>query len=125
MKDESDAPLEDISSLLRAQADCLDAATRSRLNRSRQTALAELESGRRRGFPGQAVRLTALASLCVVAIVAGVWQINSPTRMAPSTVPVSEVRDLELLMLGEELEMLEELSFYDWMQSVPTGFGPV
>ncbi len=88
----------------------LDAATLSRLNRSRQAALGELEgrtTARRwqRWIP--AVGVATAAAFTVLML-----NDRSVNEAIPSYDAAS---DFEVIMAGENLEMLEELEFYRWL----------
>lgn len=121
--------------LLQRSADDLDGESRSRLNRSRQAALAALD-------PVPASR-SALRWVGVAAVVAGVallsWRVL-PTRIAaPTSAPVAAVPvrqpppavaprvrseptpisapDFELLADAQQFALVEELEFYAWLES--------
>ncbi|MEX0976925.1 MAG: hypothetical protein WDZ50_07505 [Woeseia sp.] len=88
----------------------LDAATLSRLNRSRQAALTEL-AGRtavrrwHRWIPAAAVATAAAFT---------VLMLNDPSVI--DAIPSYDAAaDFEVIMAGENLEMLEELEFYRWL----------
>ena len=90
----------------------LDAATLSRLNKGRHEALAELshaKSARQwlRWMPATGV---AAAALVTVMLMRGPSSVDLP----PAPVTVS---DFEILMEDENLEMLEDLEFYSWIDS--------
>lgn len=89
--------------------DRLDAATLSRLNQSRHAALEQLHSGRSAGVWGRWVPLTgvAAAALITVMVVRGPESLDLPT---------ASVTDFEIILEGENLEMLEELEFYSWLE---------
>lgn len=90
-----------------ASVDGLDAATRSKLNRGRQEALAELGRGGIRWLEwSPAAGLAAAAVLAVV-----LWTGNEPvSELAPDS-----VADIEILLTEDSLEMLENLEFYSWI----------
>jgi hypothetical protein len=98
---------------LRASADALDAATRSRLNQARQRALDELRP-RRRVAPW----LWPAAAMAVVAVVVTLLPGPPGSDLAgPWTVAVA---DLEILLPGAapaDLEMIEDLEFYAWLDA--------
>jgi hypothetical protein len=103
---------------LRAQlnedAHNLDAATASRLNRARQRALDE-GLGRRRsalGFLGYALAAGIAAVLAVNVLV----RVPEPSEPMPAVVAAPGVDDIELLAGSEELEMIEDLEFYAWLE---------
>ena len=87
----------------------LDAETRSRLNRSRQRALAEIGRGR----PAW-VRWTPAFGATAAAVVAVVMLTGTPP-MDLADAPAS-ASDLNLLLDEESLEMLEDLEFYSWIE---------
>ena len=85
----------------------LDAGTQSRLNRSRQRALAESKS---RGTDVRWLRFTSAAAVAAAAAVV-VWRAGDGVDvLAPDA-----ASDFELLLAGEDLEMLEDLEFYRWI----------
>lgn len=90
----------------------LDAATLSRLNRSRQEALAEIERTRPIGHWARWMPATGVAAAAVVAVV--VWQGVATEGPLPTT---DSVTDFEILIGEDSLEMLEDLEFYGWMDS--------
>ncbi|MEM1173821.1 MAG: hypothetical protein AAGA33_00845 [Pseudomonadota bacterium] len=92
--------------------DGLDAATLSRLNRGRQEALAS--AGRR----GSLIRWAPAGGLATAAIVAVVL-VQSPTVV--DTPPGSTAADFEILLGEDSLDMLEDLEFYDWLDSADAG----
>lgn len=108
--------------LLHRSADELDAATLSRLNRARQAAVAGLQpAGTRRGWLLPAYSTAAVAIL-IVAVWVGraVGPAPTPAQMPAQTVvqgPDSPVvaQDLDVLLAGENLEMMEDLEFYAWL----------
>lgn len=92
------------------RAASLDGGTRSRLNRARQAALdAAAEPGRRglRSWPGLATASAAAAILAVL-----LW----PRLEAPA-VPPDELlaATFELIEVDEDIELVEEPEFYQWL----------
>lgn len=91
----------------------LDAATRSRLNQGRQQALAVSE--RSALFGNSWIPLGAAAAVALLAI--GVWNGSKP----PAVFDVADfatpglASDFEILLDQDELEMLEDLEFYSWI----------
>lgn len=88
----------------------IDAETKVRLNRSRQLALAELDS---RSLVtanwSQWVPATGLATAAAVAVV--MWNTNAvvePMELAP-------VSDFEILLNEDGFDMLQDLEFYSWI----------
>lgn len=108
--------LEAVRAQLDADAAGLDAATLSRLNRARQAALDAGLRPRRR--PWWHWSLVAMASSAAV-VLALALTLRTPEIAAP-VAPVAleqpEVDDLELLVAGEDLELIENLEFYAWLE---------
>lgn len=96
----------------------LDAATVSRLNRQRQRALAELRDGRSPSRWQLWLPATGVAAGIAAALL--VWQ-QQAVRDVPA---VDAATDLDILITGENLEMLEDLEFYAWLESEPTATLP-
>jgi hypothetical protein len=129
--------VERVGAALNAQADELDGATRSRLNRARQSALAEgsrRASAKHRGsnwVPAGGVAMVALfvAVILVDGYKLGGFSTGSDVAelapLDPGTALAPGAGDLEVLMVDEELEMLRDLDFYNWLQSVPVRPGAV
>jgi hypothetical protein len=99
----------------------LDGRTRSALNQARQAALAELEGRQRQGawrFWGPLSGVAAAA--LVIAVVFGpVW-----TTMQPPTENAMPFEDFDIVADAENLELLEDLDFYAWLdttQALPSG----
>jgi hypothetical protein len=99
----------------------LDAATLSRLNRARQTALEG--AGRREGLRADWRVLAGVAAAAVLAL--GLWLNGDPGDPSaagePSVVVAmapEDTGDLEIVLQGDSLDMLAELEFYDWVDSV-------
>lgn len=91
-----------------ASVDELDAATLSRLNRSRHEALAELQRPMRqwsRWMPATGV---------AAAVLVAVMMLQSPTAVKDIAEPTS-VTDMEILLGEDSIEMLEDLEFYSWI----------
>ena len=87
----------------------LDGETRSRLNRSRHAALAELERGRParvRWLPAAGVAAAAVAALFLWTGSPQVEDLASPAITS----------DIEILLTEDSLEMLEDLEFYSWIE---------
>ena len=118
-----DAFVEQAGSMLRDGAETLDASTRSRLNRTRQKALLELRERSRmqRWIADQWVPAFGAAFIALLA--AGLWfgvgmQTGSENMLQQATVaPVDpgDLADLNILLADENLEMIEDLEFYLWM----------
>lgn len=104
--------------LLRENAANLDGSTRSRLNRARQAALDELPAARRPRVAGYG---WAAAGVAALAVLTAVLLSNRAGEPVQAPVPLAEVPaaaiDLDLLMAEEDLEMLEDLEFFAWLES--------
>ena len=121
--DRDDAELErHARSVFQASVDELDAATLSRLNRSRQQALAAARGRNRAGW-----RWTVWAPMGALAagVLAATLLLRSPSETgAPvqvaATPPSADVQQdpLELLTAGEDLDLATEadLEFYAWVE---------
>ena len=101
-------------------AEALDAATRSRLNRARQSALieSEREAARPRWWSWSARPLRVLLPAGVAAALALAVALH-PTMLerggnepAPAA---AVVEDLELIQQSESLELFEDQEFYAWL----------
>ncbi|WKZ12667.1 MAG: hypothetical protein QY320_01365 [Gammaproteobacteria bacterium] len=123
----------DAAQLLRQSADELDAATASRLNRARQRALAEVD--RRHPRPAwQAGWRPALGAAAVALLVVVLWPEPGTGPGAPGSNPApvleaaaGDATDLDLLLAEDNLDMLAELEFYDWLAAgdgMPEGLDP-
>lgn len=129
--------------LLQRSADELDGATRSRLGRARQAALAQLEP--RVGAPRWLNRLgfasvvlgaglivwRGLVPVLTPSPTADVAPASTPVAVAPAPVPVvldaeaalvSEP-DFEMLADADSLFLLDELEFYAWLDQDEDGDG--
>lgn len=96
----------------------LDGPTRSKLNQARQRALGEMQ---RPALARQwrSVRPQMAAAALVVVAVGAAW------LLVPSQMPLvpgegfAEVGDMELLLGEDELELIEDLDFYAWLEGQP------
>ena len=91
--------------------DALDAATLSKLNRSRHEALAELQR------PRQKWSAWAPATGAAAAVLVTVLLLQSPQVVNDLNGP-SAVTDMEILLGEDSIEMLEDLEFYSWLDTV-------
>lgn len=109
-KPKDDALQERAAELFTDSVENLDAATRSRLNQARQKAM---QAARPRPLLGSWqtwVPAGAAAAVATVAIV--MW---NGAEQADVLVPPAMASDFEILMDQDELEMLEDLEFYSWL----------
>lgn len=86
----------------------LDGETRSRLNRSRHAALAELGASR----PGRVQWLPATGVAAAAVLAVAIW--SGGARVGDMDGP-AVATDMEILLTEDSLEMLEELEFYSWI----------
>ncbi len=111
--------------------EALDAATLSQLNRARQAALAGVRGDR----PASGWRPVATAAAVAVLAVA-LWLGQLPEKPVAehetvAAVAPEEAEDLEIVLQDDNLEMLAELEFYDWVDSeeafrnAPVGSGHI
>lgn len=103
--------------LFEGEAAGLDAATRSKLNRARQRALAELDrpasSLLRSPLPQAAAAGIAVAGIAAVLLMrAGV----EPDGAIPE---ITAASDIEILLAEDDMAFLEELEFYAWLEAQP------
>jgi len=116
----------DAQQLLRRSAEDLDAHTLSRLNRARQDALAEYDRraerpSRLRGWQ-TGLGAAAVCATAVVAVALWVGRVPGPKlpgdETAPAKTAVEPASDLEVVLVDDDnLEMIEDLEFYDWLES--------
>jgi hypothetical protein len=100
------------SQLLRASADNLDGATRSRLARARAAAIAELPQ--RRGFP---LRYLAPVGATAAALLVALLYLGPGTTSAPVNASAAgALDDMELLADADAFDLGEEsdLDFVEW-----------
>lgn len=133
MKDSTKQPLDDATGgaverrsreLFDAQVANLDAHTRSRLNRARQAALASA-SDQVRGLVWKSRWVLPVGSAAAVALVAlsTVQLLRTDREAAPGSesVVASTVDDVEILTSSEELDMLQNVDFYAWLDTQQDG----
>jgi hypothetical protein len=108
--EEDNAILERSKRLFDESVQEIDGRAQSQLNRGRQKALAELQprSGVR-ALTGWAPATGVAAAAVIVAVM---WNGNRPPG---DMVPTSTATDFEILLNEDNLEMLEELEFYSWL----------
>ena len=96
----------------------LDASTLSRLNRSRQLALAEAHQAHTGLLRWEAA--TGIGGGGVM----GVMVKLGPTNGGGFDLPVA-MTDMEILLGEESIDMLEHLEFYSWLDTVESEDGDV
>jgi hypothetical protein len=98
-------------SLFDASVERLDGHTRSKLTRARQAALEELRHHRAR--PRWLTHpLGGLTAAALVAVAVMMWPGAVRTPTSQGAVPVE---DLEIVANGDEIEMLQDVEFYAWL----------
>ena len=105
--------------LLDESALALDAATMSRLNRARQAALARHAPRRRAAWM---LMPAGVAGACALLLAVGMWHGRSPqNEPAPAQPAVAgsamNPADLDLIASGDNLEMMQDLDFYAWLDA--------
>ena len=118
--DDRKNPAEDDLFIQKARAifddsvDSLDGEAQSRLNRSRQAALAELDSGT--VSLGRWTQWAPAAGAAAVAVVAVVMLNGNPSvEQVISQTATQPASDFELLMAEDSFDMLQDLEFYSWI----------
>ncbi len=104
--------LEGSKALFDSSVDSLDAATRTRLRAARERALEELAPRAR--FGGPRLWIPAVAAAGLVALVT-LPVLERGGTVADTGFDTMAAADLEILLGEEELEMLAELEFYEWL----------
>lgn len=94
----------------------LDAATRSKLNRARQRALAELD---RPAISLLRSPLPQAAATIAVAAIGGLLFMRSGVVPEEATVNLTEASVIEILIAEDDIEFLEEIEFYAWLEAQP------
>lgn len=97
--------------VLEDSAQALDAATLSRLNRARQRALDAARAPRHAAWRGPALAAGAFATVAALAL----WQLPRPALAPDAAAPLAE--DLALVAAGSDLELVEDLEFYAWLDA--------
>ena len=96
---------EHIGQRLRDSEDQLDELTLARLRAARLHALEAARPARPRLLAGGLAGAATVAALALA-----VWW------MQPATVATPPLEDLQLLSAGEDLQLMEELDFYLWLE---------
>jgi hypothetical protein len=92
--------------------DNLDGRTRSALNQARHAALAELERRQRSPFGRVLGPLTGIAAAAFVLLA-----LFAPLRsmLTPHDSAATQFEDLEIIAGSDNIEMLQNLEFYEWL----------
>jgi hypothetical protein len=130
--EQSDEQVEDAAfeqrtrELFHSQVDSIDAHTRSRLNRARQAALAASDkprlhvAGPRWLLPVGSAAALALITVSAVQLLHGQHAVEAVTTTA-SLAAAGTVDDVEILTSSDELDMLQNVDFYAWLDTQPDG----
>jgi hypothetical protein len=115
MKESDDKFVKEAKALFDESVDRLDAATLSALNRRRHQALAAGNSRTVNWLRWAPVTGVAVAALVAVLV-------TQPDPVTVEAMPES-VTEMEILLGDENMEMLEDLEFYAWMDQFEAGDG--
>jgi hypothetical protein len=91
----------------------IDGATRSRLTQARHRALEELPKRRSTGWRWVPAGVAAAAAVVTVLLV-----VSPGSGLDERVVIVEAPDDLEILLGEDELEMIDELEFYAWIDEL-------
>ena len=91
----------------------LDGETRSKLTQARYRALEEMKPRRQTVWTRALVPVGVAAAVAMLTIT--LWQGQIPSA-DDGDFDVAAVTDLEILLSEEELDMIEELEFYAWLE---------
>ena len=91
----------------------LDGETRSKLTQARYRALEELKPRRQPLLSRALVPVGAAAVVATLTVM--LWQ-GQISPVDDANFDVAAVTDLEILLSEEELDMIEELEFYAWLE---------
>jgi hypothetical protein len=94
----------------------VDGQTRSRLAQARAQAVEAAGARRRRWLPAPAVLLPVGGFAAAVLAVALIWQ--NPGA-PPVAIEPTVLGDLDILLDGENLDLLQDLDFYAWLLEQP------
>ena len=106
--------VERVRAALDDDAEHMDAATRSRLNRIRQATL-DQAAAPRAVWPTSLFKWSAPA-LAMAALVAVVY--TTTYRPMPLDQEFATIEDLEIIAADDQLDLFEELDFYTWLAEV-------
>jgi hypothetical protein len=116
----SEQLLEDAKRLFDASVEGIDAGTAGRLRAARQRATREAAPWAWAASPRLWLPAAAAAGLLAVLVLPGLQQAPPDNERGFGTVAAT---DLEILLGEEELEMLAELEFYEWLDLQDGGAG--
>lgn len=121
MADQDDRRLEQTArALYRRRAAALEPEVRKRLAEARREALARAERPAGRGLRLPVlVPAGAAAAVAAAAVILLIRQPGTDTDYAPLAGTSEPVEDMEILLGSEELELLDDLDFYLWLEDEP------
>ncbi|HEY5624332.1 MAG TPA: hypothetical protein VIV14_11275 [Gammaproteobacteria bacterium] len=91
----------------------LDGEIRSKLTQARYRALEELESPRQLAWMRSLLPAGAVAAVAMLTVM--LWQ-GQVQPLDETSFDVAAVTDIEILLGDEELDMIEQLEFYAWLE---------
>jgi len=94
----------------------VDGQTRSRLAQARAKAVEAAVSRRRSWLPSPAALVPVGGVGAAALAVALIWQIPGAP---PVSIETGVLSDLDILLDGEDLDLLEDLDFYAWLLEQP------
>ncbi len=94
--------------------DSLDYATQLKLKQAREKALSQKTASRQRRKRWQWIGIPSLAATAAVAVITVSSLMHSPRSTESESL---FFQDLELLAVEEDMELIEELEFYQWLES--------
>jgi hypothetical protein len=103
--------------LLNASAAALDGRVRSKLTQARFAAVEEARRGRGSFVWRSWVPVGSLAGAAVLALL--LWNGDISLNRHDSGQTQNPLDDLDLMTADENLEMIEDLEFYQWLDSEP------
>lgn len=121
MADQDDRRLEQTArALYRRRAAALEPEVRKRLAEARREALARAERPAGRGLRlSVLVPAGAAAAVAAAAVILLIRQPGTDTDYAPLAGTSEPAEDMEILLGSEELELLDDLDFYLWLEDEP------
>lgn len=121
MADQDDRRLEQTArALYRRRAAALEPEVRKRLAEARREALARAERPVGRGLRLPVlVPAGAAAAVAAAAVILLIRQPGTDTDYAPLAGASEPAEDMEILLGSEELELLDDLDFYLWLEDEP------
>jgi len=95
----------------------LDAHTLSRLNQARHKAL-DIARKDRVVMPRWLMRAGSVAAIALVAAVS--FQYMHASQHSELNASVNAMEDMEIIASSEELDLLQDVDFYDWLDAADT-----